>query len=107
MGMKWDLKYLKDPERIWPKPGLEVVKTFSRTDLQEDMPNVYKFLKQYHVTPSWQNVWIHGYTYQENEPADVAETWIKNHLDVVDLWTYGVKSVDGERARDVIRKKYE
>lgn len=106
MNIEWNLKYLKDPERIWPEPGKEVVWTLSRVGLREDMPNVYKFFTQFQVTPAWQSAWIYGYTYEGNEPEDVARSWIKNHLDVVDLWVYGVKSVDGKRARDVIRAKF-
>lgn len=107
MNIEWDLKYLKDPERIWPEPGKEVVWTLSRVGLDEDMPEVYQFLKQFKVTPAWQSNWIYEYTYEENPPEEIAETWIKNHLDAVDLWVYGVETVDGERARDVIRKEYE
>lgn len=107
MNIEWNLKYLKDPERIWPEPGKEVVWTLSRKGFEEDKPNLYKFFKQFEVTPAWQSDWIYGYTYEEKEPENVAETWIKNHLDVVDMLVYGVKSVDGKRARDVIREKYE
>lgn len=107
MNIEWNLKYLKDPKRIWPEPGKEVVWTLSRTGLKEDMPNVHRFFNQFEVTPAWQSDWIYEYTYAENKPEDVAETWIKNHLDAVDLMVYGVESVDGKRARDVIRAKYE
>ncbi|MFB6290662.1 MAG: ABC transporter substrate-binding protein [Candidatus Bipolaricaulia bacterium] len=107
MNIEWDLKYLDDPKRIWPKPGKEVVWTLSRTGLKEDLPQVYKFFEQFQVTPAWQSNWIYEYTYEGNKPEKVAEMWIKNHLDVVDMWVYGVKSVDGKRARDVIRAKYE
>ncbi len=107
MNIEWELKYLKDPERIWPEPGQEVVWTLSRTGLHEDMPNAYNFFKQFKVTPAWQSNWIYEYTYAGNEPEDIAETWIKNHLDAVDVWVYDIKSVNGDRARDVIRAKYE
>jgi len=107
MNIEWDLKYLQDPERIWPEPGKEVVWTLSRQNFKTDMENVYHFLKQFEVTPTWQSDWIYGYTYAEKDPSDVAESWIKNHLDVVDMWVYGIDSVDGKRARDVIRDKYE
>lgn len=107
MNIEWDLKYLKDPERIWPKPGKEVVWTLSRKGFEGDKPNLYKFFKQFKVTAAWQSMWIKGYTYEGKEPGNVAETWIKNHLDAVDMWVYGVNSVDGKRARHVIRKKYE
>ncbi|MBS3765993.1 ABC transporter substrate-binding protein [Candidatus Bipolaricaulota bacterium] len=107
MNIEWDLKYLKDPERIWPEPGKEVVWTLSREGFKGDKENLHRFFKQFRVTPTWQNDWIYEYTYQENEPEDIAEKWIQNHLEVVDLWTYGVESADGRRARDVIREKYE
>lgn len=106
MNMEWDMKYLEDPLELWGPPGAEVVWTLSRPGLAEDMPNVQKFFEQFKVTPAWQSDWIYGYTYAGNEPEDVARAWIETHLDVVDLWVYGVKSVDGERARNVIRAKF-
>ncbi|MCK4419834.1 glycine/betaine ABC transporter substrate-binding protein, partial [Candidatus Aerophobetes bacterium] len=56
------------------------------------------------VTPEMQNEWIYGYGREERPADEVAEEWIKNNLKVVDLWVYGIKSVDGGRARDAIRE---
>lgn len=106
MNMAWDIKYLKDPLELWGPPGAEVVWTITRKGFAKDVPNVARFLEQFKVTPAWQSDWIYNYTYAGNEPNDVAEKWIREHLDVVDLWVYGVKSVDGKRARDVIRAKF-
>ena len=104
MNAEFDMRYLEDPLELWGPPGAEVVWTISRAEFKEDMPNVYKFFEQFKVTPEMQNEWIYGYGREERDADEVAEEWIKNNLKVVDLWVYGVKSVDGGRARDAIRE---
>jgi len=103
MNMVFDIKYLEDPLEIWGPPGTEIVKTITRTGFKEDMPNVYKFLEQFKVTPEIQNEWIYEYGFNKKHQDEIAKKWIENNLRVVDLWVYGVKSITGERARDAIR----
>lgn len=103
MNLTFDIKYLKDPEHMWGTEP-EVVKTVARADLKEYSPNVYKLFTQFKVTPDIQNSWIDEYSHQKKKPEEVAEGWIKDNLDVVDQWVYGVTSVDGKRARDAIRQ---
>ena len=104
MNMEFDMKYLEDPLELWGPPGVEVVWTLSRAELKEDMPNIYKFLEQLKVTPEMQNEWIYGYGREKRDADEIAKEWIKNNVKVVDVWVYGVKSVDGRRARDALRE---
>jgi len=104
MNMEFDMKYLEDPLELWGPPGVEVVWTLSRAELKEDMPNIYKFLEQLKVTPEMQNEWIYGYGREKRDADEIAKEWIKNNIKVVDVWVYGVKSVDGRRARDALRE---
>jgi len=103
MNMVFDIKYLEDPLEIWGPPGTEIVKTITRTGLKEDIPNVYKFLEQFKLTPEIQNEWIYEYGFKKKHQDEIAKEWIENNLRMVDLWVYGVKSITGERARDAIR----
>jgi glycine betaine/proline transport system substrate-binding protein len=105
MNLEYDIKYLDDPEKIWGEG--EVVYTIARSGFKEEMPNVYGLLKQIKVTPNMQNDWIYEYGKKERDPDEVAIEWIKNNLDIVDQWVYEVESINGERARDVIRSYFQ
>ncbi len=104
MNLEYDIKYLDDPEKIWGEG--EVVYTIARDGYKEDMPEVYKFLMQFKVTPKMQNDWIYEYGKKKRDPDEVAIEWIQNNLNVVDQFVYGVNSLDDQRARDVIRKRF-
>jgi glycine betaine/proline transport system substrate-binding protein len=103
MNMAYGIKYLKDPEHVWGSEP-EIVRTVARAGLDKDNPNVYRLFSQFHVTPEIQNNWINQYSREKRKPEQVAKEWIRNNLGIVDQWVYGVTSVDGERARDAIRK---
>ncbi len=103
MNLAYDIKYLKDPLKVWGSEP-EIVKTMARVGLKKDIPNVYKLFTQFKVTPKIQNEWINKFSHEKNKPEDVSEEWIKDNMDIVDQWVYGVTSADGKRARDVIRK---
>jgi len=104
MNLEYDIKYLEDPEKIWGEG--EVVYSIARDGLKEDVPEVYEFLSQFKVTPKMQNDWIYEYGKNERDPDEVAKEWIANHLNIVDQWVYGVESLNGERARNVIRSSF-
>ena len=103
MNLAFDIKYLEDPLEAWGSEP-EIVKTVARAGLDQDQPNVYKFFTQFKVTPEIQNAWIDKYSREKQKPEDVAVEWIRNNMGIVDQWVYGVTSVDGQRARDVIRE---
>ncbi len=101
MNIEYDITYLEDPKKIWGEN--EVVYTIARSGFEEEMPNIYKFLTQFKVTPQIQNDWIYEYGNKKRDVEEVAREWIKDNLNVVDQWVYGVESVAGDRARNVIR----
>ncbi|MFW6271171.1 MAG: ABC transporter substrate-binding protein [Bacillota bacterium] len=108
MNIKYDIKYLDDPEHIWAEEGTDKrVLTVTRDNFKKDMPNYYNFLKQFKITSPIQSEWILEYG-KNNKPAEeVAKEWIANNLDIVNQWVFGVKSVDGRMARKVIAEKVE
>ncbi len=97
MNLEWDLKYLDDPEKIWGEPGATHVDTATRAGLNKESPNLGAFLKQVVIQADWQSKWIMGYTYEGNEPEDVARVWIENNLDKVAAWLEGVTTRDGSQ----------
>ncbi|MFW6106180.1 MAG: ABC transporter substrate-binding protein [Desulfovermiculus sp.] len=108
MTIEWDLKFLEDPEEIWPGQGRKTeVWTVIRTGLKEDDPNVVKFLDQIKVTPDWQSKWIYDFSYAKKDQDDIAEEWIQSHLEDIAAWVDGVQSLSGEPAEDVLRAKFE
>jgi glycine betaine/proline transport system substrate-binding protein len=108
MVIEWDLKFLEDPEEIWPGKGRNTdVWTVIHTGFEEQNPNVVKFLEQMKILPEWQSNWIYDFSYAKKDQDDVARKWIQHNMDVIAMWTYGVKSVDGQRARDVLRAAFQ
>ena len=103
MNVLFDIKYLKDPEGIWASG--ERVYTTIRTSFEKEDPNFYHFLEQFKVTAPIQNRWIDSYKRKGKSPETVAENWIKNNLDIVNQWVYGVETLDGKMARKVIKQK--
>jgi glycine betaine/proline transport system substrate-binding protein len=103
MNLSYDIRYLEDPEQVWGSEP-EVVKTIARAGFEKDLPNVYRFFQQYRVTPDIQGDWIDQYSRQKKDADEVARSWIKDNLKVVDMWVYGVTALDGSRARDAIRR---
>jgi glycine betaine/proline transport system substrate-binding protein len=97
MNLEWELKYLDDPQQIWGAPGATHVDTATRAGLEDDSPNLAAFLKQVVIEADWQSKWIMGYTYEGNEPEDVARVWIGNNLDKVGQWLQGVTTRDGSQ----------
>lgn len=103
MNLAYEVKYLEDPKGVWGTEP-EVVKTLVWKGYADAHPNIALFFEQFHVTPDIQGHWIDEYSRQKKDPEKVAEEWIKNNLDVVDQWIYGVKAADGSRGRDALRK---
>ena len=106
MNLVWELRYLDDPQGIWPKSGEEVVWTLAREGFSKDAPNLERFFKQFEVEPVWQSRWILEYSYHDNAPGDIARWWIKEHLNSVEKWLMDVKSLDGREAVQVLKDAF-
>ncbi len=103
MNLAYNVKYLEDPLKIWGSEP-EVVKTVARAGLKKDNPEVYKFFRQFRVTPEIQNQWIEKFSREKQKAADVALEWIAANQGIVDQWVYGIKAADGSRGRDAVRR---
>ncbi|HAM79904.1 glycine betaine ABC transporter substrate-binding protein [Ornithinibacillus bavariensis] len=88
-----DMKYLEDPKGIYG--GVEEIRTLARKGLQEDKPEAYKILDQFH----WEVEDMEEIMYESNETgediAEVAKKWVANNSDKVKEWTEGINDVDG------------
>ena len=103
MNVKYDMKYLKDPEGIWGSN--DTVYTVSRPELKDNATNFYKFLEQFKVTSKTQNTWILEYQKKERDPEKVAEEWIANNQETVNDWIAGMTTVDGQNAQEALAEQ--
>ncbi len=104
MNVKYDIKYLKDPEGIWG--DADRVDTAARPELEKEAPNFWKFLDQFKVTGKMQSKWILEYQEKERDPKKVADEWLANNLDQAKEWVKGMKSIDGKDAQQVLEEEY-
>ncbi len=81
--VKWDLKYLKDPEGIYGGEGY--IGTIVRKRLKEDMPEVYTFLDNFHWTPDDMEE-VMFWNLEGADPYESAKRWIKEHPEKVAEW---------------------
>lgn len=83
----YDLKYLEDPEGSFG--GEETIDTFVREGLEEDMPEAYEILDNFH----WEASDMEAVMLEIQDgvdPEEAAQNWIENNQDKVSEWTEGV-----------------
>jgi len=95
MNIKYDIRYLKDPKKIWG--GQSSVHTAANPQFVKSNPNVARFLKQMAVHSRIQSKWIYDYGYKNQPAGQVATSWIKGHMHTVAKWLDGVKTADGSK----------
>ncbi|ACV68344.1 glycine betaine ABC transporter substrate-binding protein [Desulfohalobium retbaense] len=85
MFARWRLAFLDDPKEVFG--GREAIHTVVRSDLREDMPDVYRFLDNFQWTSEDMEqlmLWI-----EERKgvyPYESARRWIRYHKDQVASW---------------------
>lgn len=83
---KWDLKYLADPKNVYG--GEEEIRTFVRTGLKEDMPEVYNFLDKFNWSlEDMQQVMVWNREEGTN-PYENAKRWINENPEKVEAWLH-------------------
>lgn len=91
---KYDLKYLEDPEGSFGEA--ETINTMVREGLEDDMPEAYQVLDNFHWTPDdLEDVMLE--ISDGADPKDAARDWVDEHEDEVAEWTDGVDEVDGDK----------
>ena len=82
---RWKLKFLEDPENVFG--GTEKIHTMARKGLKKDMPEVYRFLDAYTMSPEnlgQLTIWI-----QEDDgmfPYDKALRYMRYHSKQIESW---------------------
>jgi glycine betaine/proline transport system substrate-binding protein len=85
MFARWKLKFLEDPENVYG--GKEEIHTIVRTGLEDDMPDVYRFLDNFSWAPEDLEqlmIWI-----QEDQglyPGEKALRYMRYHEDQIQSW---------------------
>lgn len=84
----FDLKYLDDPKGTFGEA--ETINTMVREGLEEDLPEVYQVLDNFHwSTEDMEEVMLE--ISEGANPADAAAEWVENNQDKVDEWTEGIE----------------
>ncbi len=87
MFATYDLKYLDDPENSFGEA--ETINTMVREGLEDDMPEAYQVLDQFHwTTDEMEEVMLNISNGEDS--ADAAKAWIEENPDRVAEWTNGV-----------------
>jgi glycine betaine/proline transport system substrate-binding protein len=85
MFARWKLRFLEDPKNIYG--GTEKIHTMVRKGLKEEMPEVYRFLDNYQISPEDLGqlmIWI-----QESHgmyPYDKAQRYMRYHGQQIQSW---------------------
>ncbi len=81
---KWDLKYLQDPENVYGED--EYIGTVVRQGLQDDMPEVYEFLKNFQWQPEDMEQVMYWTREEGTDYLQAARRWIQENEETVDSW---------------------
>lgn len=82
---RWDLKYLKDPEKVLGES--ETINTIVRKGLDKDMPKVYSFLDKFAWKDAGQLQMVMAWNQEKGaDPYENAKRFIKENKAQVDSW---------------------
>jgi len=108
MNIEFDVRYLDDPEDLWgPEGGRSDVRTLVRSEFADSHPNATLLLDQLVFSADEQSDMIRGFSYEEQEPEDVALDWMREHPAKVEGYLEGVTTRDGDEAWPVVRDTLE
>ena len=81
---RWDLKYLDDPENVYGEG--EYIGTIVRQGLEDDLPEVYKFLDNFYWTAEDMEQVMLWFIEEGLSAEEAAERWVNENSEVVDQW---------------------
>jgi len=100
MNYMFDIKYLKDPKKLWENP-VSTVLTLVPKNFGKKWPEAYKLSKNLKFDVKPLNKWIYEIGKNSKDPEDVLLSWMKNNKKQVKKWLKGMKSSNGEDAYKV------
>ena len=106
MNTQYNIKYLKDPKRIWESP-YSWVDTLTRPGFAKDYPQVYRFLQQFRVDVEDNSQWINEIGFKERDEMEVAEEWVRNNILKVRRGLSLVETPEGESAYQTLLEKLD
>src|SRR6056297_1075713 len=106
MNTQYNIKYLKDPKRIWESP-YSWVDTLTRPGFAKDYPQVYRFLQQFRVDVEDNSQWINEIGFKERDEMEVAEEWVRNNILKVRSGLSLVETQEGESAYQTLLEKLD
>ncbi len=80
---RYDLKFLEDPQKVYG--DVETINVIARQGLEEDAPEVARFLENFFLEPEQLGAVI-GAIADGEEPLEAARQWIAANEDVVEGW---------------------
>ena len=80
---RYDLKFLEDPKTVYG--DVETINVIARQGLDEDAPEVARFLENFYLEPEQLGAVI-GAIADGEEPLEAARQWIADNEDVVEGW---------------------
>jgi glycine betaine/proline transport system substrate-binding protein len=82
---RWELKFLEDPKNVFGDRGN--INTIVREGLEEEMPEVYRFLDRFEWTPEEMGqLLLWNREDQGLYPYEKAMRWMRTHQDRVESW---------------------
>lgn len=81
---RWELKFLDDPKGIYG--GAETIHTIARKGLEQDKPEVAKFLRNFKLDDQQLGSLMGAVAESQDEPAKAVREWMKQHQALVDGW---------------------
>jgi len=81
---RWDLKFLEDPKLTFGES--EICYKFSRIGLEEDMPEVVEFIKNFRLTAEDVAEMMGALEEDAEDPKAVARDWMNAHEELVNSW---------------------
>ncbi len=81
---RWDLKVLEDPKGIFGE--VETIHKYSRKGLEEDMPEVTSFLKNFKLSDGELGDLMGAIEDSDKEPLEVARAWMNENEELINSW---------------------
>ena len=100
MVVKWNVKFLDDPQHIWPGAGQ--IRVLTRSGLNKQDPNLVRFLSQIRTDTQTASTWIDSYDNKKQSAEDIAQAWMTANPGTVKVWLTGVKTVAGKDAATAV-----
>lgn len=85
----YDLRFLEDPLGVFEANG--EIRTIVREGLEEEDPDAYRILDQFHWTAEDMNEVMLNIAEESMEPEEAAKLWVEDNQDIVDEWLEGVE----------------